>query len=175
MKSSLKRFAITIKDLTAIVEADKESIDGAHVEVDIFEVVENVKQDLSNLIVASNAKIEVICDDKLSVRFPKKSFKSIIYNLLSNAIKYRSPERAAVALVKMEKIDGKIHLAVTDNGIGIPLDRQDKVFTMFKRFHDHVEGSGLGLYIVKRMVDNANGQIKVNSTLNEGTTFTIIF
>jgi signal transduction histidine kinase len=52
---------------------------------------------------------------------------------------------------------------------------QENVFSMFKRFHDHVEGSGLGLYIVKRMVDNVNGQIKVKSTENVGTTFTILF
>jgi signal transduction histidine kinase len=75
----------------------------------------------------------------------------------------------------MEKVDGKILLSVTDNGLGIPSDKLDKVFTIFKRFHDHVEGSGLGLYIVKRMIDRSKGQIEVDSTLNKGTIFTIIF
>jgi signal transduction histidine kinase len=175
MKSSLKRFAVTIKDLTTIVEADKNSEDEDSEELSFFEVMEDVTQDLSSQIVASDAKIEVICEDGLSLHFSRKNFKSILYNLLSNAIKYRSPERPPVVLVKMKKVNGRIHLSVTDNGLGIPADKQDRVFAMFKRFHDHVEGSGIGLYIVKRIVDNSKGQIQVNSVLNKGTTFTIIF
>jgi len=175
MKSSIERFAITIKDLTAIVEVNKESMDGAFEEVDLFEVVEDVKQDLCNLIAVSNARIEVICNDSPWVHFPKKNFRSIIYNLLSNAIKYRSSERSPKVLVKLDRgVDGQVYLSIADNGIGVPDGTQDKMFMLFKRFHNYVEGSGLGLYIVKRMVDNANGEITVSSTLNEGTTFTII-
>jgi len=175
MKSSLKSFTVTIKDLTTFVEADNDSNAERSEEINIFEVVANVKQDLNNLIATSHAKIEVICENNLSLNFSKKNLKSILYNLLSNAIKYRSPERTPEVFVKLDKFDGKTHLSVRDNGLGIPLDKQDKVFTIFKRFHSHVEGSGLGLYIVKRIIDNCKGQIQVNSTLNQGTTFTIIF
>jgi len=175
MKSSLKSFTVTIKDLTTFVEADNNSDAERSEEINIFEAVENVKQDLHNLIATSHAKIEVICENNISLNFSKKNLKSILYNLLSNAIKYRSPERTPEVFVKLDKFDGKTQLSVRDNGLGIPLDKQDKVFTIFKRFHSHVEGSGLGLYIVKRIVDNCKGQIQVNSTLNQGTTFTIIF
>ncbi|PIQ22254.1 MAG: histidine kinase [Cytophagales bacterium CG18_big_fil_WC_8_21_14_2_50_42_9] len=175
MKSSLHSFAVTISDLTTFVQADKHNEDEEAEEINLIEVVENVKQDLSNLIVASDAKIEVISKDKLLINFSKKNFKSIIYNLVSNAIKYRSPERTPEVLVKLDQVDGKTHLSVIDNGLGIPADKQDKVFTIFERFHSHVEGTGMGLYIVKRMIDNIKGQIQVNSTLNKGTTFTIIF
>lgn len=174
MKSTLRRFAVTLKDLTAIVETDGNIDDEEPEGVSIFQVVEDVKQDLGSQIAASGAKIEVVCEDGLLINFPKKHFKSIIHNLLSNAVKYCSPERPPEVLVKMGKVDGKIHLSVADNGLGIPGDKQDKVFTMFKRFHNHVEGSGIGLYIVKRIVDNRKGQIQVNSVLNKGTTFTII-
>ncbi|MHC2992161.1 histidine kinase [Pontibacter sp. HJ8] len=175
MKSSLKRFGTTINDLTSLVELDKTSAEEVPEALNIFETVETVKQDLDNLIVESEAKIEVISEDGLLVNFPKKNFKSILYNLLSNALKYRSPERAPAIKVKLEKAEEKTCLTVEDNGLGISPDKQDTVFTMFKRLHDHVEGSGLGLYIVKRMVDNAEGEIRVNSKLNVGTTFTIIF
>jgi signal transduction histidine kinase len=77
--------------------------------------------------------------------------------------------------VDVEKVNGKIILSVTDNGLGIPPDKLEKVFTLYNRFHDHVEGSGLGLYIVKRIVDTVKGQIGVKSSLNKGTTFTISF
>jgi signal transduction histidine kinase len=175
MKSSLRRFAVTIKNLTTVVETDMNSEDEVAEELSLFEVMEDVKQDLASQIAASDATIEVVCEDDLLIHFSKKNFKSILYNLLSNAIKYSSPERPAEVLVKMEKVDGQIQLSVTDNGLGIPAEKQDKVFAMFKRLHDHVEGSGIGLYIVKRIVDNSKGQIQVKSALDKGTTFTIFF
>jgi signal transduction histidine kinase len=175
MKRSLNRFSTTIGDLTAIVEIDKNSAVGEGETLSLFEVVESVKQDLDNMITVSDAKIEVTADDEHLTGFSLKNFKSIINNLISNAIKYRSPDRTPHITVKMEKVDGKTHLSVADNGLGIPTNKQDSIFTLFKRFHDHVDGSGIGLYIVKRMVDNVKGQIKVNSVLHEGTTFTIIY
>jgi signal transduction histidine kinase len=175
MKSSLQRFATTIKDLTSIVEIDKTSAEEEPEALNIFETLETVKQDLENLIAESEAKIEVISEDALVVNFSKKNFKSILYNLLSNALKYRSPERSPEIEVKLEKVKEKTQLTVKDNGLGISAGKQDTVFTMFKRLHDHVEGSGLGLYIVKRMVDNVQGDIRVHSKVDEGTTFTIIF
>lgn len=175
MKSSIQSFNCTIKDLTTVVETATTGADEKTEEINIVELVEIVKQDLTQLIETSQAKIEVFNEDKLVLLSSRKNLKSILYNLLSNAIKYRSPVRRPEVLVKLEEIDGKIHLSVTDNGLGIPLDKQDQVFTIFKRFHSHEEGSGIGLYIVKRMVDNMNGQIQVKSVLNQGTTFNIIF
>lgn len=175
MKSSLRRFSTTIKDLTTIVEIDKSSADDKLEILDLYEVVDSVKQDLQSLIAESDAKIEVIANDRHLTGFSRKNFRSIISNLISNAIKYRSPDRTPHIVVKMEKVDGKTHLSVEDNGLGIPTKKQDSIFTMFKRLHDHVDGSGIGLYIVKRMVDNVEGQIRVDSTWGVGTTITIIF
>lgn len=175
MKSSLRRFSTTIKDLTTIVEIDKSSADDKLEILDLYEVVDSVKQDLQSLIAESDAKIEVIANDRHLTGFSRKNFRSIISNLISNAIKYRSPDRTPHIVVKMEKVDGKSHLSVEDNGLGIPTKKQDSIFTMFKRLHDHVDGSGIGLYIVKRMVDNVEGQIRVDSTWGVGTTITIIF
>ncbi|RYZ35699.1 MAG: HAMP domain-containing histidine kinase, partial [Sphingobacteriales bacterium] len=175
LRSNLKRFAVTIKDLTTFIETDNFTHDHESEEIDIHEVAGNVKQDLGNLITDTNARLEIVSDENLAFSFPKKNFKSMLYNLVSNAIKYRSPDRTPEVLVKLHKTGGKIVLSVSDNGLGIPAESQNKLFTMFKRFHDHVEGSGLGLYIVKRMVDSCKGQIKVHSEVNKGTTFTIVF
>ncbi|CAN5473578.1 hypothetical protein BH23BAC1_BH23BAC1_20760 [soil metagenome] len=62
---------------------------------------------------------------------------------------------------------------MTDNGLGISDHNKEKIFNMFKRLHDHVEGTGIGLYIVKRIIENAGGKIEVESKLNKGTTFKI--
>ncbi|WP_299702053.1 GAF domain-containing sensor histidine kinase [uncultured Pontibacter sp.] len=175
MKSSLNRFSTTIRDLTAIVEIDKTSADETSEALDLYEIVDSVRQDLQSLIVKSNAQIEVSAEERHLAGFSRKNFKSIISNLISNAIKYRSPDRSPQVIVKMEELGGKTHLSIQDNGLGIPAGKEEKIFTMFKRLHDHVEGSGIGLYIVKRMVDKAKGKILVESTQGEGTKFTIIF
>ena len=175
MKASLGHLGITINDLTTIVEVGNNGESENYEAIDIFEIVKNVKQDLNKQIAESNAKIEVSSDDKLVINYSKKNFRSIIYNFLSNAIKYRSPDRCPEVLLKLYKTDGRIKLTITDNGLGIPSEKQEKLFTLFNRLHKHVEGSGIGLYLVKRIVENAKGQIEVKSTVNKGTTFTIIF
>ncbi|EJF10264.1 MULTISPECIES: ATP-binding protein [Pontibacter] len=175
MKTSLKRFSATIRDLTTIVELDKAGADEKAAALDLYDIMESVKQDLQSLIVESGAEIEVIATDSRLTGFSLRNFKSILTNLVSNAIKYRSPDRTPEVIVKLEKSDGKSYLSVQDNGLGIPAKKQHNVFTMFKRLHNHVEGSGIGLYIVKRMVDRVQGEIKVESELDKGTTFTIVF
>jgi signal transduction histidine kinase len=65
---------------------------------------------------------------------------------------------------------------ISDNGIGIDLNvHKDKIFTLYKRFHDHVEGKGLGLYLVKTQIVTLGGRIEIESTVNQGTTFYVYF
>ncbi|RDC62417.1 sensor histidine kinase [Adhaeribacter pallidiroseus] len=175
MQSSIKNFHTTIQDLTTIIEADTSKREEKAEEIHLLELVESVKWDLQHLLEESRAQIEVSSEENLSLHYPKKYFKSILYNLLNNALKYRSPVRTPLVRLSLKQVAGKIHFTVADNGLGIRADQQDKIFTLFKRFHNHVEGSGLGLYIVKKMVEDGQGQIQVNSILDQGTTITIIF
>jgi signal transduction histidine kinase len=65
-------------------------------------------------------------------------------------------------------------IEVKDNGLGIDLARtHDKLFKLYKRFHGHVEGKGIGLYLVKKHIEEMNGSIQVKSELGQGTTFII--
>lgn len=176
IKSSLQRLGLTIQDLTTIVKTEQPAETSDVEKVSISETVERVKQDLDQQIKESKAVIKVDCEEDLLIKFSKKNFKSVLYNLVSNAIKYRSTERSPEVCIKTaSSVDGKIKLTITDNGIGIPEDKLDKIFTLFKRVHSHVEGNGIGLYLVKRMVDKVNGQIQVTSTPNKGSCFTITF
>jgi signal transduction histidine kinase len=94
--------------------------------------------------------------------------------LLSNALKYSSPDRKPeVKIVSYQEKEFTI-LQVSDNGLGLSKENQSKIFGMFKRVHQHVEGSGIGLYIIKKMIENVGGKIEVKSEVGKGTTFKVV-
>ncbi len=171
--SSIEKFKHTINDLTEISKVQKESWEDVGV-VKFADVWEEVKTDIQTSIDQSKAQIKL--DFKVrEIQFSKKNLRSILYNLLSNAIKYSSPERTPLIEVVTHKKHDAIILRVSDNGLGFNQTYQNKIFGMFKRLHQHVEGSGIGLYIVKRIVENSGGKIEVHSKVDEGTTFEIYF
>jgi signal transduction histidine kinase len=71
--------------------------------------------------------------------------------------------------------DAYLVLSVEDNGLGMDLSHKNKIFGMFQRLHDHVEGSGVGLYIVKKIIENAGGKIDVQSRVGQGSIFWVYF
>ena len=174
MQESVERFKRTIANLTEIVKLQKAN-SGAVVSVNLSEVVREVRLDLEPMIRSSGVELIVKIDDELSVQFSEKNLRSVVYNLLSNAIKYCSPDRVPHVLIESESQPEYHVLTVQDNGLGMETERLDQLFTMFKRFHDHVEGTGIGLYMVKKMVENAAGKIEVDSQLNKGSTFRVYF
>jgi signal transduction histidine kinase len=99
-----------------------------------------------------------------------------LYNLISNAIKYRDPDRSPVIDIKTEKLADEIRLTVSDNGLGIDTSvHRDKLFTLYSRFHTHLEGKGLGLYLVKTQITAMGGRIEIESEVNKGSTFRVYF
>nr|WP_278251853.1 PAS domain-containing protein [Sabulibacter ruber] len=172
MRGAVDRFKRTIANLTEISKLQKENAQEAKM-VNLEELVNEVKLDLEQIISKSKAEIEASVRNCSRVSFSEKNLRSIVYNLLSNAIKYCHPDRKPQIQVTCHREDGYLVLSVKDNGLGLSPAQQSKLFTMFRRFHDHVEGSGVGLYMVKRIVDNAGGMIKVESQLGEGSTFQV--
>ena len=132
---------------------------------------------LQTEIAATNSVIEIELNGLEEMPLPSVHFKSVFYNLVSNAIKYRNPERKlAVQFQVARKGSNGFVLLVKDNGLGIDLQRnQDKLFGIFKRFHNHVEGTGIGLHIAKSIIDAYGGEIDVESVVDKGTTFKISF
>lgn len=103
--------------------------------------------------------------------------QSIFYNLLSNAIKYQSPERRLELEVVSSRLDDqRTMIRFSDNGLGIDLKTQKNyLFKLYKRFHPHVPGKGLGLYLVKTQIETLGGTINVDSAPDAGTSFTLCF
>ena len=141
--------------------------------VDLPEVLQEVLLDLQPVIEQTAARIVMDPETCLEARCSKKNLRSVVYNLLSNALKYRDPNRPPEVHIWCGQTPGYSFFSVQDNGMGIDPKEQDKVFGMFRRLHAHVEGTGIGLYMVKKIIENAGGKIALESQPGRGSTFTI--
>lgn len=174
MERSIARFKETITDLTDVAKINKD-VEGENIsEVDLSELLDDVALSLRDEMESSGAWI-IKQFEVTQIRFSKKNLKSILYNLLSNAVKYRRPGEPPLVRFSSQMQDEYTVLTVQDNGLGLSESSVSQMFTMFKRFHNHVEGSGVGLYIVQRIMENAGGRIEVDSELGKGTRFTLYF
>ena len=172
IKTSVERFQVTIKDLTEISKVQK-NVQNDFEDINTADAIKQVELDIADVINKNEATITINTESCPSVYFSKTNFRSILYNLLSNAVKYRSPERLPQVAVTCYANNNFYVLEVKDNGIGLKEEQKDKIFGMFKRFNVDVEGTGVGLYIVKRIVENAEGKIEVESEAGKGSTFRI--
>ncbi len=174
MEASVVRFKETISDLTDIARIQKQ-LEGESEPVDLREIVSTILLDLHEQVKETNAVIEQKLKACPTVLFPRKNLKSVVYNLLSNAIKYRDPHRIPHITLSCYEQGDYLVLQVQDNGLGMDTRDPEKIFGMFKRQHVHVEGTGIGLYIVRKIIENARGRIEVESTVGKGSAFRVYF
>jgi PAS domain S-box-containing protein len=171
MFTSIEKLKNTIKDLTDITKAQKD-INAEQELVPFHQVIDDILLDMRPLLQEVNPSISY--DIQVTqVLYAPKNLRSVLYNLINNAIKYHSPERACKILIRTYLDDNTTVVEIKDNGLGIDPSHLSKLFTMFKRLHTHVEGTGIGLYITKRIIENQGGRIEVESVLNKGTTFKV--
>ncbi|EPR72343.1 sensor histidine kinase [Winogradskyella psychrotolerans RS-3] len=173
IKKNVKHLVVILNDFLSLskleegkVKADKELFDFVHFSKLLVKEVSTTKKTGKNIIlVAPNHAILLNLDSKL--------VRTILMNLLSNAIKY-SPKNTDIH-IKIEESDAFFTLQVQDQGIGIPEDEQEKLFERFFRAKNaqNIQGTGLGLNIVKQYVELMDGTIDFKSEINKGTTFLI--
>ena len=145
-------------------------------QVDLYKSVKNVEKNVNLLLKEKNACCQLNIPENLFINAIPAYIDSILLNLFTNSIKYSAPERSPVIKVSSKKVDDKIALIFSDNGLGIDLDRhRDKLFGMYKTFHRNKDAKGIGLFITKNQIEAMNGRIEVESTVNIGTTFTLYF
>lgn len=161
-----------VRELTDVVKIETE-IDVPEW-VDLKELLTDIESVLKDRFVNLTSKINYDLKES-KVQFSKKNLRSILFNILSNALKYRSPKRDLVVNIRTEKSEGHIILTIQDNGLGIKESERSKIFGVFHRAHDHVEGIGVGLYLVKKIITNAGGDIQVESEVGKGSSFKIYF
>jgi len=149
-------------------------------------IIEAVKNDFKEIITAKQATIE--SDEMCDAHIIPFQFHQLMHNLIGNALKFSNPDRPPHIIIKSRKIKGSkvkdqkllsekeyCHITVTDNGIGFAPQYKDHIFEIFKRLHDKekVSGTGIGLTIAKKIVENHNGVIIATGELNKGASFDI--
>ncbi len=158
-----------IEDVLLANSADKE----LHLNKEIVNLSELTSETVSNYFPGKNVRSEI--EGGISVSADKLLFPSLIINLTENALKY-SPENSEVQ-VSLNKQDGKINLSVSDLGSGIPDKEKQKIFEKFYRVGNEetrkAKGTGLGLYIVQKIVEAHNGRIEVTDNKPNGSIFKI--
>ncbi|OKL40844.1 CHASE domain-containing protein [Pontibacter flavimaris] len=173
VQNSINKLKGTIADLAEITKVQKE-LQSAMEPLKFEHMLHDITSDLGAVMEEHGAVLHTDLQVK-NILYARKNLRSIIYNLVSNAIKYKSPDRKPEINLRTYKQGEYVVLEVQDNGLGIKKEQQHKLFTMFKRLHTHVEGTGIGLYIVKRIIENNGGKIEVESEHSKGTTFRVYF
>jgi signal transduction histidine kinase len=146
----------------------------------------DVKKDFEEVIQHKNAVIEATRPCKVDV-IPFQ-FRQLLHNLVSNSLKFFRPDVPTHVIIKSKVVFGRTlhhhfllpdkkycHIIYTDNGIGFDPQYKDRIFEAFQRLNSVVEfpGTGIGLAICKRIIENHNGFITANGKLNEGVRFDI--
>jgi PAS domain S-box-containing protein len=126
---------------------------------------------LSNSIIKNHVKIRNNVNKDIRVKVIIPYLESVLLNMISNAVKYRSEKNPEI-IVSAETESRFIKISFIDNGLGIDLNKYgDKLYGMYKTFHNHKDSRGLGLFITKAQIEAMGGKIEVESEPGKGTTF----
>lgn len=164
-------------------------IDSTHEDfekIDLNEVLRKVQEDYAERI--RDVKGEIVWEKLPMVQGVAFQLEQLFGNLISNALKYRNPKLAPKITLEFEKLDQKqipedflkrskqyYKISIADNGIGFNNENADKIFEVFQRLHQKTEysGTGIGLAICKKIVENHHGHIHASSELGKGSVFTV--
>lgn len=153
---------------------------------DVNAILEETLEGLAETIEEKNAMVEA--NIKCKARINPFEFRQLFHNLISNALKFAKPDTPPYIVIqgktargnafdytKLDPVQKYCCISISDNGIGFEPQYNEKVFEIFQRLHgkDDYKGTGIGLAIVKKIVDNHNGYVRAHGVLNKGATFEI--
>ncbi len=175
LASSVSGLDAIIKDINSILQVKLEVNEKKEL-ISFSKLLDDILISYGSFMDSHHVHVKSDFSEVAEIFSLKVYLRSIFYNLISNSIKYSRPDENPLIEIKSKKANGKIILTFKDNGLGIDLEtKADKVFGLYSRFHSHIEGKGMGLFMVKTQVEAIGGKITVASELNKGTEFTIIF
>ena len=171
---ALQQLGLTIDDLATLGQAQQVSEAAAAEQVSLADLTEEVVNTLEPQVRAARARITVDFTARPAVAFARANLRTILLNLIGNSLKYADPARPARIHLSVWVEDRQPVLVVEDNGLGFDAQKHGaELFHLFRRLHTHTTGSGVGLYLVNRIVQACGGSIEVDSQPGEGATFRI--
>lgn len=172
-QNSIRKLTRFITDLTDYSRNKRVNLKAQ--KINIYRLVDEVYRNLRYMDHADSIKLKVKIRQEFTFYSDEGRLRVILMNLLSNAIKYCDPSKSEMYIrVNVKKSGKNITLSIMDNGQGIETEFKDKIFEMFYRASESSFGSGLGLYIVKQVVQKLKGIISVHSRYKQGTIFTLV-
>ncbi len=173
IETSTQRLDNIIKDLSKIIDI-RNDIFQIRQQIDLAYEVQEILSVLNREILSQNVLIHKNIDEGRVIYSVRPMVHSILYNLISNALKYRAPDRRSIIEISSSEDLDNYCITVRDNGLGIDMERdKDNLFKLYKRFHHHTEGKGLGLYLVKMQSEALGGNITVQSEVDKFTEFKV--
>jgi PAS domain S-box-containing protein len=174
IKTSVKHLNDILEDFLSLGKLDEGKVETRLAELDLHDLIDDIVEEMKGHI-KKGQEIMFNSEGKLLIFSDKKLLKNIFINLVSNAIKF-SPEGSSIE-IKCSKSNKGTRISVSDRGIGIPEEDKEHLFSSFYRGKNamNIQGTGLGLHIVKRYADLLGGFIDVESKLDSGTTISITF
>jgi two-component system CheB/CheR fusion protein len=172
LDKSVSKLDHTLIGLVEVIEAQHSSNSVAKV-LQVEEVWERIASDFTDVIREAGAQILLDFSAKPQLVYVEAFLESIFRNMLSNALKYRDAERSLRLAISTDVVeDGRVLLKIKDNGRGMDLKKRGKdLFKPFSRLTQEGEGKGIGLHLVKNMVEKNGGRIELDSESGFGTTF----
>lgn len=173
IKNGVKTIEDTLDSLIEIIEIQKNNnikLNNVSIEKTYYKALKN----LENHLHRSDAEIKLDFEVK-NIKYVEPYLVSIIQNILNNSMKYYDKSRKCKISLTTKQLKDYILITIKDNGIGIDFNRinKDKIFEPFNRFTNKSSGRGIGLHLVKNIVEKNGGYIEVESEINKGTTFFI--
>jgi signal transduction histidine kinase len=166
----LDRIIQDLTDILAVQKIDVKSLKQTRLDSIYDKVISTLDGDIRG----TKASISADFTSAGNVKTIPSYLESIFYNLISNAIKYRHPDRDPIINLRSVAHDEYVQIEIADNGLGIDTEaNKENLFSLYKRFHSHVEGRGLGLYLVKTQVSALGGRIDLKSKQGDGSVFTV--
>ena len=172
-QNQIENITTIIANMSGMIDASKET---DTIRVESFEINQMLKQiniGLKAQFAKKNITLDLVSNDKLIIHTDKDKLSQSIYNILTNAYKYTN-ENGSVRISYIQ-LEDRILIKIQDTGNGIATTEIEKIFNAYYRSSKaiHIEGDGIGLYIVKDNVEKIDGKVSVISKLDVGSTFTI--
>lgn len=162
-----------VENLLLVNKVESGKLPEEHVQIDLGDFVQDLlKRYYTELYQSGKIKLQI--DDNSSILFDTLPLQSVVFNLVDNALKYGNNTEVVLTI---EAAKGKVHLHVADNGPGVPDSEKSKIFERFYRVGNEevrkTKGTGIGLYLVKLLVERQRGTIHVSDNKPNGAVFTV--